>query len=1288
MNSQKPQTMHFLRRYALLLLGLSLNFLSAQTLTTAEQYLPGTRIQFFPDACGTPPPQAAGRLTFCDANDNLGVVTHSLGLNDRGTLRMAENYFDDSEVYVTRRGLSIRFADGRWDNLPNVALEVVSSTGRRTNDASVESAVVARNGLIYFTYRTTTRRLLGAYDFRTRTISYFSVPFSAGDVNLLAYDADGHELYAVASSGTGRSLLKLEGDGLELVADLNGLISNPAVNIEVAKLAYFQDSLYFGNNQGLFVLDTLATTVTRYDQSVTGRLPYDDVNDFDFAPNGTVWLAVGDNNEGALVYLDRHPVFGLETETYAVARPDNPTRTVQFSRLAVVNQDQITAVAGNFFGLVDLDLSNEMTNWGFIDRDSLDNMGLPITYSPSFVARRNGSTFYLTNDFSTGNSLNSEVLIRAADGSWTTRNDNRPTNISFWDVERFRHFEPAPTGGVYLYNDLDDVVTNVSASGNLGRDYYDNLASSAPVTDERGRLVLASATAATPFYLLRTPPFERAFEGVRYGNTRAVSYGNVVAFFNWAEGTYVRTVNGRVVARDTLPNPGDYGSFFQAAVDSEGLLWLAGQDRGAGMPLVRYDPAGGTVERFDPGFRVGNPERVLAGPDGVMYFLGRNGFIYYDGSSLSEVPTSSVTEFSQIRDGAVDTLGNLYLLTDARGGIFRVSNAGTTPTVEGFTLEDELPFSEFRTASAMTLDADGDLWVEGETSAWRVSTDWNTPYFRPSVGSRTISGRVYADRDGNGNYEAGEGVGNQVVVLTIDGRTRTTTTDESGSYVFLAEATDVDYRFTLPTIDRYFAADIRQVTQAVGAGEENLAGPDFILTEKDYRSLYFQSANRAGMWGFDRDGFANVFTTAVTNLSPSTPFRELDIDFSYFNVEPGTGNALPDVKEVRVTRLTPTSAGLLIDKLTIHPRTHAWRLDGLTPSDFTREALMVNETVTETTDTVNVNLLLDEIGPRQTIIIEVETEVFAGQSNGTAIGYGTRRVDSRDFDPNERPFILFPDNGNDPVPPDPFDDPNNPYVDPNDVYDPPPYLEPRQVYAPPPYSAPIRSSYDPNDKLVDGGLPTGVNDTPMDKDWLGYTIRFENTGNFSAKDVYIVDTLDGLLDANSLRLLTASHDLELDYELSDDSTTVLRFNFEDIFLPFADSINDGFVSFALRADENLELGDTISNGAAIYFDQNPPIITNVVRNRFVEIRTSVESVTMPSVALKAFPNPATDRVRVEAEQPILSAEVFDQAGRSLPVSVVRAGEFVDIGLGGYPAGIFFVRVATGEGVGVVRVVVR
>ena len=153
----------------------------------------------------------------------------------------------------------------------------------------------------------------------------------------------------------------------------------------------------------------------------------------------------------------------------------------------------------------------------------------------------------------------------------------------------------------------------------------------------------------------------------------------------------------------------------------------------------------------------------------------------------------------------------------------------------------------------------------------------------------------------------------------------------------------------------------------------------------------------------------------------------------------------------------------------------------------------------------------------------------------------------------------------------------------------------------------IVGSYDPNDKLVE---PLGGVSTIQigDEEYLEYTVRFQNTGNYPAQKVWILDTLDVNLDHTSFRIVSNSHAMV--WQMRDEG--IVEFVFDDINLP--DSISNepeshGFVKYEIKCKKNIGADENIQNTAHIYFDFNDPITTNTVTSPIIRSQyTNVESI--------------------------------------------------------------------------------
>ena len=170
------------------------------------------------------------------------------------------------------------------------------------------------------------------------------------------------------------------------------------------------------------------------------------------------------------------------------------------------------------------------------------------------------------------------------------------------------------------------------------------------------------------------------------------------------------------------------------------------------------------------------------------------------------------------------------------------------------------------------------------------------------------------------------------------------------------------------------------------------------------------------------------------------------------------------------------------------------------------------------------------------------------------------------------------------------------------------------------YAAELRCSYDPNDKLA---FPTEIESEDLRAAKINYTIRFQNTGNDYAKDVILIDTLSDQLIPESFEYVSSSHPDRL--SITRESDRILRFYFESIYL--IDSmtnpdLSQGYVSFNLTPKSTLAIDSEIENKASIYFDSNPPIVTNTVQTTIVEESTSNEE-QFQSDPLSLYPNPTS-----------------------------------------------------------------
>lgn len=240
---------------------------------------------------------------------------------------------------------------------------------------------------------------------------------------------------------------------------------------------------------------------------------------------------------------------------------------------------------------------------------------------------------------------------------------------------------------------------------------------------------------------------------------------------------------------------------------------------------------------------------------------------------------------------------------------------------------------------------------------------------------------------------------------------------------------------------------------------------------------------------------------------------------------------------------------------------------------------------------------------------------------------------------------------------------------------------------------PNTAAYDPNDKQA---VPTGYGTAhyvePNTR--LEYTIRFQNTGNDTAFTVVLRDTLSAWLDPATVRPGASSHPYSWDLS----GTGHLTFTFENILLPDTATnleASQGFVQYTIWPKDSVPLESQVLNRAGIYFDFNPPIITNQTLHTLGRnfIVSSTWQPERPQYRVKVMPNPMGDEARLTVlglpEQfGDFRLQVFDLQGNAVrdmasatPVFLLKKAEL--------PSGVYFFRVlAEGRLVGSGKVVVE
>ena len=227
----------------------------------------------------------------------------------------------------------------------------------------------------------------------------------------------------------------------------------------------------------------------------------------------------------------------------------------------------------------------------------------------------------------------------------------------------------------------------------------------------------------------------------------------------------------------------------------------------------------------------------------------------------------------------------------------------------------------------------------------------------------------------------------------------------------------------------------------------------------------------------------------------------------------------------------------------------------------------------------------------------------------------------------------------------------------------------------------VVNSFDPNDKTCLNG---NAFDQEFVGDYLKYMIRFENTGSAEAINIVVIDTLDNTkFDVRTLQVINASHEV-----VTEITENVIKFIFKDIYLPFEDETNDGYVTFKIKTLPSLVLGDDIQNKAEIFFDFNFPIVTNTT-STIISDFTSVDDLKQNTFDLEISPNPTSESILISSDAMMSRIELIDISGKLLEsVSFVENKSQHIHSIQHLLSGVYFMKAYSKNGVSIKKIVIK
>lgn len=223
----------------------------------------------------------------------------------------------------------------------------------------------------------------------------------------------------------------------------------------------------------------------------------------------------------------------------------------------------------------------------------------------------------------------------------------------------------------------------------------------------------------------------------------------------------------------------------------------------------------------------------------------------------------------------------------------------------------------------------------------------------------------------------------------------------------------------------------------------------------------------------------------------------------------------------------------------------------------------------------------------------------------------------------------------------------------------------------------VLNSYDPNMKAVN--QPEFIH--PDIRDRFVYKVDFQNDGNFPALNVLIRDTMSVNLDLTTFKFLGSSHSGT--HEL-DSTTREVRFIFNDINLESSDvnlEASQGYVIYEIQEKIGLVEGDAIENTAYIFFDFNPPIVTNTT------INTNAYPLNLDKIVINEitmYPNPSSGHLKFSGAD-VQKVVVYDMLGQVVLTKSISNNAMT---LNGLNTGVYFVEMHTVNGVQTKKLVVR
>jgi uncharacterized repeat protein (TIGR01451 family) len=222
----------------------------------------------------------------------------------------------------------------------------------------------------------------------------------------------------------------------------------------------------------------------------------------------------------------------------------------------------------------------------------------------------------------------------------------------------------------------------------------------------------------------------------------------------------------------------------------------------------------------------------------------------------------------------------------------------------------------------------------------------------------------------------------------------------------------------------------------------------------------------------------------------------------------------------------------------------------------------------------------------------------------------------------------------------------------------------------------VRCSYDPNDKEVTPAGAGANHQVFMDEE-LRYLIRFQNTGNDTAFNIIVTDTISPKLNINSLFVISTSHLCWIEKIGGE----LMRFHFDNILLPDS-NVNEpashGYIYFRIKGLQTNPDPTVVTNSANIYFDFNPPIITNSTLTTFSNSTVGIAPISgREAGTIRLSPHPMNESTLLHfdgiKDQTHL-LELMDISGRTVIPNISFKGTSYLLQRESLSSGTYFIKI--------------